>query len=293
MFKVISRSLGVVVERVFKENDVWQASFSDVRQKLNECMRICFNWKQTMTRLISRWRGDPTHRWEGKDYEDFYLEAMIRRLNQIFELRSQHDELLRLLKADGKDMNIESFFEPFRQGESFYVGNDHVNDAWKSMRAAYEKLMEPAEQEICRQLRKEVYADQTATPTQRMREFQRWGGLMRRPTVQKELRQERQSVVQEMQAEIQKMRDDFNSKKGAANLDWIPNNERPPQYQNASPVVTAIVWVRQYSQKIDSNIKAAKSLFSDLDDMQVLEQEAGRLMKSMRDFENKLFNMWH
>lgn len=114
MFKVISRSLGVVVERVFKENDVWQASFSDVRQKLNECMRICFNWKQTMTRLISRWRGDPTHRWEGKDYEDFYLEAMIRRLNQIFELRSQHDELLRLLKADGKDMNIESFFEPFR-----------------------------------------------------------------------------------------------------------------------------------------------------------------------------------
>ena len=50
-----------------------------------------------------------------------------------------------------------------------------------------------------------------------------------------------------MQAEVQRMREDFNSKKGAASLEWIPANERPPQYANASPVVTAIIWARQYS----------------------------------------------
>jgi hypothetical protein len=33
-----------------------------------------------------------------------------------------------------------------------------------------------------------------------------------------------------MITEIKKMADDFNSKKGAGNLEWIPSIERPPQY---------------------------------------------------------------
>jgi len=37
---------------------VWQASFSDVRLKLNECMRICYRWKERMTHLTKHmWRG--------------------------------------------------------------------------------------------------------------------------------------------------------------------------------------------------------------------------------------------
>lgn len=89
------------------------------------------------------------------------------------------------------------------------------------------------------------------------------------------------------------MKEDFNSKKGSASLEWIPAAERPPQYQNSSPVVSAMVWVRQYSAKIDSNIKAANSLFSDLEDMNILLGEANKLMKSMKDFEQKLFETWH
>ena len=40
------------------------------------------------------------HQWNGSPYIDSYLENIIIRMNEIFELRSQHDELLRLLTAD-------------------------------------------------------------------------------------------------------------------------------------------------------------------------------------------------
>ena len=52
-FRVISRALGTRIELVFKqkENDVWQQSFSDIRLKLNECMRILTSWKKSMEHL--------------------------------------------------------------------------------------------------------------------------------------------------------------------------------------------------------------------------------------------------
>jgi len=92
-------------------------------------------------------------------------------MNEIFELRCQHDELLRLLSAEEqKNMKVESFFDPFRKINSFYT-NEVLVDTWKNARKAYERMLEPVEKEICSKLRKEIFAEQTSTPTQFMREF--------------------------------------------------------------------------------------------------------------------------
>jgi len=49
-FNVVSTTIGARIEQEFrkKENDVWTSTFSDVRVKLNEAMRICRNWKDKM-----------------------------------------------------------------------------------------------------------------------------------------------------------------------------------------------------------------------------------------------------
>jgi len=100
-FKVISKSIGGRIEREFKENDIWVASFSEVRFKLNECLRICSKWKESITLLTKfSWRQKNDHQWNGPPCTDYYLENVIIRLSEIFELRSQHDELLRLLSAE-------------------------------------------------------------------------------------------------------------------------------------------------------------------------------------------------
>ena len=249
-----------------------------MRPKLNECINFCYDWKQTVKKLCRRWAADPTHAWQGEPYEDSYLEALIRRLLEILELRSQHDDLLRLLTSEEqKALNVDSFFEVFKSAysESLYVSE--LSTRWNSQKKAYESRLQPAEKEICAKLLKELYVTKEVTATQRMREMQRWGGLMKRPSVQSELIQERKTVVEGVLAEIQRMREDFAARSASVSLDWIPNYERPPQYQNSSPVASAMVWARQYHTKINSNLMCAKSLFSDLEEMSLLSQEGVRL----------------
>lgn len=113
--KISTSSFGAKIEKELNSMDLWTSSFSDVRMKLNECMKICKTWKDKILDLTGTlWRTEG-NKWTGGSYYDPYLERLIARLTEIFELRSQHDELMRLLSPeDQKRLNIESAFEPFR-----------------------------------------------------------------------------------------------------------------------------------------------------------------------------------
>lgn len=196
LFKVISKQLGSRIESEFQKTDVWQSSFSDVRVKLNECMRIFKGWKDRVTELTREfWKGQGVqHQWKNKPYSDTYLDNMINRVNEIFELRSQHDELLRLLSPEEqKRLNVDNTFTPFRKINSFYT-NEYQAQAWSKAKAEYEKILEPMEKEICQKLRKEIFSDKL-TPSQLLREFQRWKGLLSKDSIKKELQSERESLL--------------------------------------------------------------------------------------------------
>lgn len=53
LMKTISTSLGKRIEQEFKKVDVWQSAFSDVRVKLNECMKIAKGWKDRTSELTT------------------------------------------------------------------------------------------------------------------------------------------------------------------------------------------------------------------------------------------------
>jgi dynein heavy chain 2 len=168
------------------------------------------------------------HQWDGGAHVDHYLENIIARMHEIFELRSQHDELLRLLSAEEqKEMKVEGFFEPFRSINSFYT-HEILVDSWKGARKQYERMLEPVEKEICQKLRKEIFQETSSTPTQLMREFQRWKGLLGKGSIQTELQHERENLVTQMTGEIKKMGEDFNMRTGQS-IESIPGMEKPPQ----------------------------------------------------------------
>lgn len=94
-----------------------------------------------------------------------------------------------------------------------------------------------------------------------------------------------------MVGEIKKMGEDFNMRTGQS-IESIPGMEKPPQCQNVSPVISAIIWARQLSQKIESNILAARSLFMDLPALQGLVRGADELRKNIKSYERGLFEEW-
>mmetsp|Transcript_23934 Transcript_23934/g.36629 ORF Transcript_23934/g.36629 Transcript_23934/m.36629 type:complete len:142 (+) Transcript_23934:1264-1689(+) len=124
-----------------------------------------------------------------------------------------------------------------------------------------------------------------------MREFQRWKGLMSKPSIQKELFQERENLVAQLIGEIKKINEEFNMRTGQS-IESVPGMEKPPQCQNVSPVISAIIWARQLFQKIDSNMVAAKGLFSDVPALKKLIQEAQDLRQNISSYEKRQFEEW-
>lgn len=170
-FKVISRALGSRIEHQFTVRDpknneillhnVWEKSFSDVRLQLNECLRICQLWREAyidLTQNIWKQQGDTKSRqWEGKNYVDQYLNKLVKRMNEIFDIRSQHDELLRLLTKDEQEKyQVESLFNGFRNGQSFYI-SDSISDSWIFIKQKYESDLLKVEEQVCDKLRKEIF----------------------------------------------------------------------------------------------------------------------------------------
>ena len=104
------------------------------------------------------------------------------------------------------------------------------------------------EKEICSKLRKEIFAEKS-TPTQLLREFQRWKGLLSKDSIKKELQSERESLLVQLSSEVKKTKEEFEARTGQS-LEQIPGMEKPPQTNNVSDTVSAIVWARQLSQKV-------------------------------------------
>ncbi len=69
--------------------------------------------------------------------------------------------------------------------------------------------------------------------------------------------------------------------------------EKPPQTNNVSDVVSAIVWARQLSQKTQSNQKLASQLFGDLASMSRFDQDCKDVITQIKEYEDGQFSKWH
>lgn len=76
---------------------------------------------------------------------------------------------------------------------------------------------------------------------------------MTKDSIKNVMRLERENLITEMTEEIKIMAQDFNTKKKAG-IDQVPGIEKPPQCQNVSPIISAIIWARQFKLKIESNM---------------------------------------
>ena len=167
-----------------------------------------------LTREFWKVQGEK-HQWQGKPFSDSYLDNIIVRISAIFELRSQHDELLWLLTPEQRErLNVTQTFDSFRKINTFYT-NEYQVIAWQRANKEYEEKMEGIEKEICTKLRGQFNSDGKATPSQQLREFQRWKGLLSKDSIKKEMMTERENLLTQLISEVeQKYKVDFENRTG-------------------------------------------------------------------------------
>lgn len=135
-------------------------------------------------------------------------------------------------------------------------------------------------------MRKEIFAEK-CEPTQRLREFQRWKGLLSVDRIKQELKNERASLLTELTSYIGTLGADFESKSDSKSVD------RPPLVNNMSRTVNDVVWARQLiSSKVLATQKVAESLFADLDGIEEFRNACRDLVTDIKEYEKRTFNKW-
>ena len=293
LLHLISENIQMRIQQEFKSTDLWTGQFSDIRIKLNECLKTCVNWLKQIADYTQRfWVGpNATRKWASGKWNDTGLLQLKKRLSEIFLMRSQHDELLRLLSPEEqKRLNVEATFKPLRGVNVLHCGSKYSQGEWEEAQKQYEQNLNPIEGEIVAKLRKEIFAEKLS-PTQLLREFRRWRGLFNLPAIKTAFIAEREALLVSLISEANQLKEEFETRSGQR-VDVVPGMENPPESRFSSKHVASIVWTRQLFGKLQSNFKMAQTLLGDLKQSANYVKLAQEMTNAMKTYETEQYCAW-
>jgi dynein heavy chain 2, cytosolic len=167
-----------------------------VREELKKAQQVSEKWVKTVENLMNYWSSYSAHPWNSKKFDSPSLSSLSdlsARFEEILTVRTVQSQLFGLLgQNDAKDLRVENVFAPFTNVEALNVSGAGNNN-WKNASKGYEKVMQPIEQRVAGRLRK-IFSSLGDSTVQLLREFQRYKELVQRPTISKDLSQERYSI---------------------------------------------------------------------------------------------------
>ena len=115
LLEVISGTLGRYVQRKLTDLDVWGKSFGHVRTQLQDALRMWEKWNFTADLLTTQfWKTYHPNQWKGSKFVSLTLSILIKRLEEVLNLRSLHEQLIQLLTpTELKEFNLANAFSPF------------------------------------------------------------------------------------------------------------------------------------------------------------------------------------
>lgn len=288
LMTIVAETLIRKVQSAFYGANLWTPEGGELVSQLKEALRVCEKWTELTQEYTERfWKAEKDRKWKGTAFKHDPLLRFSMRLEEILSLRSQHDELMKLLSPEERErLQVSKVFDPLRKIQALIV-NQYTNSTWAEAKMHYEQLLQSFEQDLAAKLKGEIVRD--LPPLQLLREFQKWQGLLRRKNLQRALQPEREHLLNQLIAQTGRLREEFEKQAGAQEA--IPRLERLLQAQ-MSPLVTGIVWARGLQQKTQRIVLAAEELFEDLDGVRRLRELGEGFLGSLREYQQNQFKAW-
>ncbi|KAI4889837.1 hypothetical protein NFI96_027314, partial [Prochilodus magdalenae] len=286
LLDVIGSSLGRFVQKKLSVLRLWEDPYLTVRESLREGVAVCEQWVVVCEHLTGQvWKRYSPHLWEGDRHSPNGLNSLMQRLEEVLQVRTVQEKLLHL-SARQQQVSTSRVFEPFT-GLNPVLYNPYTEPLWRAAVSQFERVIAPAEEEAARKL-KTYIRDVQDSPQQCLQVFQKHREVIRRPTVSKELQSEREILLTRLLDYCKGLRADFESRCHGA-----PGEKSGPLAgRNLPEVVNNIVWVRQLLMKVESSVKMAESLLSDLPGFGALSRYCADLQEQLRAYEQEHFEDW-
>ncbi|XP_076446844.1 LOW QUALITY PROTEIN: cytoplasmic dynein 2 heavy chain 1-like [Babylonia areolata] len=286
LLDVIAGSLGRYVQRKLSDEDLWQGSFSAVRESLRMGISICERWTSVCETLTTQfWKRFGPHPWKGDKFLPQSMKGLSQRLEEILSLRTVHEQLLRLLSAsEQQELDVGNAFGPFL-GLNPVQYNPYTQPLWAAAVSQYERAMEPAQQKIAGKLRTQFHT-LDGNPQQLLREFQRYRELIKRPGISKQMVSEREMLLGQLTVHVRQIGEEFSQRTGHRGGKEVPKGKNLPD------VVNHIVYGRQLEAKIDEMLVIAENLLGDLPGFEKFSKDASDLKDELHAFRREQFDEW-
>ncbi|XP_013138537.1 PREDICTED: cytoplasmic dynein 2 heavy chain 1-like [Papilio polytes] len=247
IFDIIGHLICRIIQKIFSGVDVWKVHNSskddEVLKLINESLNVVETWISACVSLTETyWPNYALHAWSGKNYVPQFCVNFQKRVKEIYDLRSIHNQLNKLLTNKEKsDLKTDELFEPFTN-INVWICNGK-NPAWENAVLRFSSNLRPSESKIAEKLRPRLHNTSTK---QMLYEFMRYRCLMSRPAVQQALSGELQMLVSSLGALVRRARAPPPAAPAAP-----PAAPRPP---HMSPLVHHI----QFAKHMEAKIKEIK-----------------------------------
>ena len=217
LFQIIGTSLAANIPKKLASLDVWKGSFTEVRSELRTASGICNKWMSICHELTAQfWKGYDRNPWNEEPHVDERVSNLGSRIEEVLSLRTQHEQLVRLLAVEEQQsFSTASAFDAFDGLKPLHY-NPYTDSIWRSAVTEYERKMAQAETVVAGKLRLQ-FKELEGSSHQLIREFQRYKLLIARPNISRELVTERETLLAQLAAQMSNLKSDYSSRstKGA------------------------------------------------------------------------------
>lgn len=279
--KVIGGAIGRSVQAKLNSLNVWTSAFSQVSKLIREGHKVCERWNEIVADLTGvQWRNGE-HEWEGEQMRDTFLANLAARIQEVNQIRSQHDQVLKLLTEEElQALQVENCFEPFIK-LSVFSYNDYTVPIWRAALADYENRMAPVEAKVADTLRSELFAN-TSNPAQTVRVFQRYQDLLVRNNIRVALTNERERLMTELSDYVDSILSEFDT--------FDPSNL--PNGRGLSYHARRMMWVEHLRSKTDLAARPLAGFLKDLSSASSLKAKVKKAHQELKDARIKTFKDW-
>ncbi|KAM8977653.1 cytoplasmic dynein 2 heavy chain 1 [Pelodytes ibericus] len=288
LLDITGSTLGRCVQKRLGSLDIWKDHFPKIREKLRAGITVCEQWTAACEHLTGQlWLRYTPHPWKKEIYTPDYLTKLGKRLEEVFTIRMVHEKLAYFLpKSEDQALRNVKLFEPFIGLNPVHY-NPYTEPLWRAAVLQYERIIEPAEQQIASKL-KTYFSEMQDSPQQLLQAFQKHQDLVKRPSVKKQLFVERENLLARLLDCINDTKSDFEGRCHGSPGD----SSGPLTGRNLPEVVNNIVWVRQLQLKVDDTVKIGEALLSDLAGFQSFRGRAENLLERLKVYEQEQYGEW-
>ena len=207
------------------------------------------------------------------------------RMQDVLDMRSVVHQLASLLsQSELAELKVERVFDFFANVNALH-SSLFSQPAWEAATVSFRDVMTPIEQRVARELSKR-FSSSGLKGHALLREFMRFRELATRDLVFRDLAPARESLLGQLEHDLELLRDDFETRSGQA------GGKGQRVGKNLPVSVEQIVLARQVADKAGETLESAKVMLSDLQGMARFEGKANDLLQYMRDFQQQFFSDW-